>query len=328
MLLQAVTCSCLLLVCSVSVGKAESFEASEEDEFSSLPDTSLRTEPATGGAPGTWGDEKVSLLGFLSLKWAEQDIELGTTEVFSVIVIVCYLLVYIRGRHRSYEIAESFIRRVHGLFCSRFLEAGPASQIPPSDRRQLLARESPNNFLYYATGHRACDGVLMRISLIPRHDIFMLAWNMFSPVKDTVTIEVALDEGDMEPMVFAITRKRSVKQLLADVPHIQDYAGVVRSPTIPSELACVAESPAHVECLLPTGAATLGEYHDLVDLVHFTDQNVVAISGRTDTPKKVLRFRFRLEGDLRGAEKMVELALTYLEFLHRSVVSPLSAVVQ
>ena len=42
-------------------------------------------------------------------------------EYLSVAILALYLVVYIRGRRRNYEIAQEFIIGVHGLFCSRFL---------------------------------------------------------------------------------------------------------------------------------------------------------------------------------------------------------------
>lgn len=306
-----------LTLCSLSVSVAFPFDATEEDEFSMRSDpTFSRVESVSGSTTGILGEGKLSLLGLWSSQWARQKIALGTTEYFSIMVMVLYLIVYVKGRRRSYEIADSYMRRVHGLFCSRFLEAGPACQFPPADKLQLLARESPNSFLYYATGSRACDGVLVRISLANRHDIFMLVWRLFSPAKDTVTVEVALDDEDIEPIIFAVTRKRSIKQLLIDVPHLEDFTGVVRSPHIPPELVCLAETPALVESLLPPAINTLSDYPDLLELIHFTDQNDVAIAGRKETPKKMMRIQFRMD-NLQGAEKMMELALTYVDFLHK-----------
>lgn len=76
---------------------------------------------AAGPAAAAWSDGKVSIAGFLSFEWAKQEINLGAVEYFSLAIIALYLVVYIRGRRRNYEIAHGFIIGVHGLFCSRFL---------------------------------------------------------------------------------------------------------------------------------------------------------------------------------------------------------------
>lgn len=202
--------------------------------------------------------------------------------------------------------------------------AGPASEIPPADKRQLLTRDSCKTFLYYATGSRRCSSVLVTIDLVGRHDLFMLAWNLFSPAADRVTVEVAFADDDIEPVVFAVARKRDVKKLMQEVPHLQDYAGVTRAPSLPPSLGlvCLTESSVLLDPLLPPAATkVLSETHDLLELMHVTDQNDQPILGRVDTPRKALRFSFRLpvglgSGDGR-ARKMIELALGYIELLHK-----------
>ena len=196
-------------------------------------------------------------------------------------------------------------------------------ETPPADRRQLLARDSCSSFLYYATGSRSCSSVLVTISLTKRHDLFMLLWHLFNPVADTVTVEVGLGDDDLEPMIFAVSQKRDAKKILQEIPHLQDYVGVTRSPSLPSALACLSESSTLVEPLLPSAAVkTLTEYHDLLELMHFTDQNQQPILGQAVTPRKALRFRFRIAagdrmGSMRGAVEMIELALFYIDFLHK-----------
>lgn len=322
--------SSFLLYASLATGNPET---PEEDEFSSPvrpdPVSSAAGSSSSSSSSGVWADGKVSLRGLWSLQWAKQELTVGTTEILAVGVIALYIAVYIKGRRRNYKISTQFIRAVHGLFCSRFLEAGPPEP-PSADRRQLLSHDSPSNFLYFATGSRMCDAVLVSIDLAKRHDLFMLLWGLLSPVHDTVTIEVALDEEDMEPMVFAVTPKRWQRTVLQEVPHLADYASVVRAPLLPSGLICFSETPALMESLLqPAAEKILGEYSDLLELMCFTDQNEQPILGCTVTPKKTLRFRFRLPpvsgdrtGDLRGATKMVELALYYIEALHKFKMYP------
>lgn len=325
--------SCLLFFASLVMGNAADV-GDEEDEFSPTekPDPLFSTNGGgsgnggvAGSAGATWADGKTSLRSLWSLHWDKQEVAIGAAEYLAIAIVVLYIAVYIWGRRRNYEIAHTFIRGVDELFRSRFLEAGPATELPSVDRRQLLSRDSPSSFLYYATGSRACEGVLVRIGLANRHDLFMLGWSLLSSVDDTVTIEVSLDDEDVEPMVFAVTPKRRQRQLLQEVPHIADYASVVRAPLLPPGLVCLSETAALMEALIqPPVEKILAEYPDLLDFMYFTDHNEEPILGRKDTPKKALRFRFRLpvlkgnrSGDLRGAAKMMELALYYIEALHK-----------
>lgn len=205
-----------------------------------------------------------------------------------------------------------------------FREAGPASEIPPADRRQLLARDSCNTFLYYATGSRRCSGVLVRIELANRHDLFMLLWGLFNPASvrttDRVTVEVTFGEDDIEPVIFAVAPKKGLKKLLRDVPHLQDYttATATKGPSslLPPGLVCLSESCALADPLLQPAVKALSEHASLLELLHVTDQNEGPILGQEETPRKVLRFAFRLpEGDKVGPMKMMALALDYIDIL-------------
>eukprot|EP00752_Nemacystus_decipiens_P001964 g1890.t1 len=242
-------------------------------------------------------------------------------EYFGLAMVVGYAVVYIVGRRRNYRIARDFITGVHeGLFYNRFLEAGPASEIPPADRRQLLARDSCNTFLYYATGSRRCSGVLVRIELAARHDLFMLLWGLFSPssvrTTDRVTVEVAFADDDVEPLIFAVAPKKDLKKLLRDVPHLQDYTTATKGPAslLDLGLVCLSESSALADTLLQPAVKVFSEHSSLMELLHVTDQNEEPILGQEETPRKALRFAFRLpEGDRVGPTKMMALVLDFID---------------
>ena len=203
-----------------------------------------------------------------------------------------------------------------------FREAGPASEIPPADRRQLLARDSCNTFLYYATGSRRCSGVLVRIELANRHDLFMLLWGLLNPssvrTTDRVVVEVAFADDDVEPLIFAVAPKKDLKKLLRDVPHLQDYTTVTKGPSslLDLGLVCLSESAALADPLLQPVVKVLSEHASLLELLHVTDQNEEPILGQEETPRKVLRFALRLpEGDKVGPAKMMALALDFIDIL-------------
>lgn len=54
------------------------------------------------------------------MEWAKQELHLTAVEYFGFFVLFSYVVVYIVGRRRNYQIARGFIEEVHGLFCDRF----------------------------------------------------------------------------------------------------------------------------------------------------------------------------------------------------------------
>lgn len=162
----------------------------------------------------------------------------------------------------------------------------------------------------------------MRIELANRHDLFMLLWGLFNPASvrttDRVTVEVAFDDDDIEPLILAVTPKKDLKKLLRDVPHLQDYTTATKGPSslVPLGLVCLSESSALADPLLQPAVKVLSEHAGLLDLLHVTDQNEEPILGQEQTPRKALRFAFRLpEGDKVGPAKMMALALDFVDIL-------------
>lgn len=118
----------LLGATATAVVAAAAFdELPDDDEFRieslrpSEPSRIAAENAAAAPAAAAWSDGRVSVAGFLSFEWAKQELHLGAMEYLSVAILALYLVVYIRGRRRNYEIAQEFIIGVHGLFCSRFL---------------------------------------------------------------------------------------------------------------------------------------------------------------------------------------------------------------
>lgn len=102
--------------------------AAEGADISSIEDEFRTSDPVFSASPSkaepeaVWSDGKVSLAGLLSFQWARQELDLlGPFEYLALGVMVLYLTVYIWGRRQNSKIANSFIKEVHGLFCSRFL---------------------------------------------------------------------------------------------------------------------------------------------------------------------------------------------------------------
>lgn len=114
-------CALLYLLRTVmSAAVAPSADLPTDDEFridSLSPEGPEEMKEPEGVQP----DGKVTLAGLLSLQWAEQELRLGAVEYLALGTIILYIAVYFRGRRRNYEIAHTFTKGIHGLFCSRFL---------------------------------------------------------------------------------------------------------------------------------------------------------------------------------------------------------------
>lgn len=77
--------------------------------------------------------------------------------------------------------------------------ANPATPVPSAGSDPgLYWRNARNSFQFYASGRRHCDGVLTTLDLRSRQDLLAgHLWNLYSPSKDALCIEVFMHEGIM-----------------------------------------------------------------------------------------------------------------------------------
>lgn len=78
-------------------------------------------------------------------------------------------------------------------------------------------QDSESTYLMYATGRRLCRSCLVTLQLRKRHDVFWSLYDLVSPSDDTITLDVVLEDGSMDPFVMAVTRKRDYRALLSQV---------------------------------------------------------------------------------------------------------------
>jgi len=125
-------------------------------------------------------------------------------------------------------------------------------------------------------------------------------------------------EEDMEPLVFAIVKKRDEKQLRKDFTDVASYTTTYPYPGVPSTLSILSESEELLPILLQQQVvATLAKYDDYLIQVYATDlQNTLFLKQ-----KKHMRFVFKVP----PAAEMEKLTLlTKMMFYFIDVVGGLS----
>jgi hypothetical protein len=133
---------------------------------------------------------------------------------------------------------------------------------------------------------------------------------LVSPGKDELNIDVYMNDENMEPIVFAITRRKQGKEMLKECKDLQQFASMLSPPTGPrkwvaEELVVISESREIAVDLLTDGLLdqvfgkkafqTVAPY--FVSL-HFSDQQAVGLH------KKLLQFKFLIP----PAERMADMA--------------------
>jgi hypothetical protein len=286
----------------------------DEDEFEGLPvKLGEKESPSSPSSPSSSAvqDEKIdSKQNKRSSKsYVLKPPQNYYMEGACVVFLLIYGTVYWLGKKENERIAlawaSQFVSK-DSIFEKNFSLLGTGDG--PDD--PLLVKEGQNVFKFYASGRRYCEGLLATMEFQARHDLLSRAWYLVSPGKDELNIDVYMNDENMEPIVFAITRRKQGKEMLKECKDLQQFASMLSPPTGPrkwvaEELVVISESREIAVDLLTDGLLeqvfgkkafqTVAPY--FVSL-HFSDQQAVGLH------KKLLQFKFLIP----PAERMADMA--------------------
>ena len=142
---------------------------------------------------------------------------------------------------------------------------------------------------------------MARLELSPRHSLLSYLLNLVTrSVKDTLTIDVLLDDDTMAPFVFAVVPKKLRSSFQAERPDLRIYAKLVPLEMLPSSLALLTDCRDLIPVLLQEKVVkTLTKCEDLFVSMHVTDQNTVTPLG-TSTVRSVQSVVVMSRGRPRG----------------------------
>ncbi|MCO5606615.1 hypothetical protein L7F22_060803 [Adiantum nelumboides] len=146
-------------------------------------------------------------------------------EIMCILFLLFFAVAYFLGKKENENIALAWAAQFagkNGIFDKNFSFLGTSAE-PDSP---VLIKEGQNTFKFYASGRRFCRGLLATMDLQCRHDLITCMWYFVSPRKDEITIDVFMNDENMEPLTFALVRKKNAKTMLKDWKDLQTYAGV------------------------------------------------------------------------------------------------------
>lgn len=227
-------------------------------------------------------------------------------EAAGVLFFVIYGVVFWKGRKENENIALAWASQFAGndsIFEKNFSLLGFGDE---PDAPSLI-KEGQSTFKFYASGRRYCKSLLATMVFQNRHDLLSQLIYLVSPAKDEITIEVNMNE-DMEPLVFALVRKKKAKDALKDLKDLQQFATILNPPTtrkwVSEDLAVISESRELATDLLTEalldqvfGEKAFQTYSPYFVSLHFSDQFPDVKQGQ------VLQFTFQIP----PANKMAEM---------------------
>lgn len=274
--------------------KVDPLEYWDEDEFEGLP---MEEEAESGfvAAPvetivGTAnGKEKIP---------TKRSPYSPYLEAAGVIFFVIYGVVFWFGRKENEKIALAWAAEFAGtdtILEKNFslLGFGDEPDAPS------LVKEGQNNFKFYASGRRYCESLLATLVLKNRQDLLSRLLYLAVPAKDEITFQINMNDDAMEPVVFALAKKKTAKDMQRDVKDLQQFATVLTPPStrkwVADDLSVISESRELAVDLLPEvlldqvfGDKAFKAFAPYFVSLHFSDQ------FPESNHKKVLQFTFNI----------------------------------
>ncbi|KAJ0405391.1 hypothetical protein P43SY_000270 [Pythium insidiosum] len=183
-----------------------------------------------------------------------------------------------------------------------------------AEPRVGLLVDSTNNFKYYCTGRRFCSRLVVDLELKNRHDLFSRVLSTVISTPDYLTFDIGLNALDLDPIVFAISKKKQFNALVKLFPELVSLAKRLPSNDVP-ESFCVASD--NIET--PKTAMTRQLVKHLETLEPFLDYFVISdvsslpVAGFPNSEKRILRIRFALQNGSAKLDKAAAVAfMAYL----------------
>mmetsp|Transcript_9407 Transcript_9407/g.15349 ORF Transcript_9407/g.15349 Transcript_9407/m.15349 type:complete len:366 (-) Transcript_9407:1042-2139(-) len=253
----------------------------------------------------------------------------GTGVLFDIriqlgIVISLYVIAYVFGKRANRRLVVNWLRFHIKEFRAQFRAVGikirDSSQFDEKHienpiQSRLLFAENARCYRFYASGRRYCKSILVELDLRPRNDVLMFCYSLVSTWKDTISIDVPM-EDTMKPFIFSLIRRVDLKYAKQTLPEVDKYTRQVPLELLPRSLWCLTDCSdlvPHFLCVSIVKA--LSHYEDYIELIHISDQNAYTGFGPNKTEKKALRMRFVMPPKLEDCQELLKIAFHLIDLV-------------
>ena len=141
-------------------------------------------------------------------------------EGIALLFLIGYGINFWFGTRANNDLATSWMESFAALFEKQFTLVGKNN----GKTDPILLKDGHSTYKLYASGRRYCDSLVAVLELRCRYDLIGLAWHLLLPAKDTLTVEVFMNEEEMEPFVLAVVRKRHAKNFQRENKDLKEFA--------------------------------------------------------------------------------------------------------
>ena len=194
-------------------------------------------------------------------------------EIAMVSFVIIYILFAIIGVKVNKKIAESWLEKNKPFFEENYAHLGGEREYNPNNLS--LIKDSYNDFKFFASGRVYLSWTLVDINLKRRQDLISILSQLFLfNERDRIMYEVSLSPSEDIPCVFAICRKKDIKNTKKNYREIEEFADIKNPHFMDKNLVLLTEDEDSTYRIF-NNKELMSYYKKVekfIDLIFFTDR--------------------------------------------------------
>ncbi|XP_028404602.1 coiled-coil domain-containing protein 47-like [Dendronephthya gigantea] len=229
-------------------------------------------------------------------------------EILMIAGLAAYALNFFAGRSKNSKLATAWMKYNRSIMQDNFSIVGDDGS-GDEPQQGILVKESESHYSLWCSGRVNCEGLLVELKLLKRHDLVHVLTYMFKPTSDKMVATVYMSDEDMDNFVFAIYPKRTAGRMQKELQDLNFFCPERRPAEkvgLPSTYSILSESAEMLSLLSVTVTKLITDKSDLFESLHFSDQYVGYKKNpdeaenpeemKPQKARKVLIFTFNLPG--------------------------------
>lgn len=194
-------------------------------------------------------------------------------EICMMSLVIIYIIYAIIGVKINKKIADSWLEKNKPFFEENYAHLGGEREYNPNNLS--LIKDSYNDFKFFASGRVYLSWCLIDINLKRRQDLISILSQLFLfNERDRIMYEVSLTPSEDIPCVFAICRKKDIKNTKKTYREIEEFAEIKNLYFMDKNYALLTEDE-DITYKIFTQKDLLKQYKKVekfLDLIFFTDR--------------------------------------------------------
>jgi len=251
-------------------------------------------------------------------------------ELLTLVGIFVYAANFFTGKNKNSKLATSWFKAHKPVLEQHFSIVGDDG-MSTEPQSGVLVKESESVYTLWCTGRQYCEGMLVELRLLKRHDLVSVMSQILRPKSEVIKVTVYMDEEDMDNFVFALLPKKQASKYQKELQDLSFFCGEKKSAErfgLP-DYCILSEIGEVADFVLSTQICNiLKKYENCFESLHFSDQFVGPKkdeveeegSAKLRKPKKVLLFEFKIPGtgrtkasDMGATEPLVKMVLFLID---------------